>query len=321
VPIISVGNLAVGGQGKTPHVEYLVLLLSPYYRVAVVSRGYKRNTSGFLLADKNSTAQSIGDEPYQIFSKFPKITVAVDSNRVRAIRKLLANNLPPQVIILDDAFQHRSVRPGFSILLSDYSSLYLYDSMLPGGRLRESKYQSKRADIIAVTKCPEDINPLDIRITAKLFKLLSYQSLYFSTYKYGEIQPLFNKKADGKITLKQMKTQRFSILLTVAIANPQPIIEYLKQYSEQIDSVIFADHHFFEKRDYQLIEKKFNALQSIHKIIITTEKDATRIGSDYPKTLQNYTYLLPIEVQIINNQEQLFIKTIKNYVAEDLRNG
>ena len=195
-PVISVGNITVGGTGKTPHVEYLVRLLKDQAKVAVLSRGYKRKTSGFVLADKDATVRSIGDEPFQMKTKFPNVTVAVDRKRTRGIDKLTSGDYVKDidVILLDDAFQHRYVKPGINILLVDYHRLIIYDKLLPAGRLREPVVSKNRADIVIVTKCPKDLKPMEFRVITKAMSLYPYQQLFFSTHEFEALRPVFSKK-------------------------------------------------------------------------------------------------------------------------------
>lgn len=200
VPVICIGNLSVGGTGKTPHTEYLIKLLRNSYHVAVLSRGYKRHSRGYVLATSQSTARSIGDEPYQMYTKFPSVTQAVDENRCHGIEQLLAIKEPSvEVVLLDDAFQHRYVKPGLSILLTDYHRLFCDDTLLPAGRLRESVNGKNRAQIVIVTKCPQDIKPIDYNIITKRLNLYPYQQLYFSSFRYGNLQPVFPSVAPGSI--------------------------------------------------------------------------------------------------------------------------
>ena len=223
LPIICVGNLTVGGTGKTPHTEYIIRLIKDRYRVAVLSRGYKRKTSGFLLADQRSTSKDIGDEPYQMKRKFPDILVAVDADRRRGIRNLLAlpENKRPEVIVLDDAFQHRYVAPTLNILLTDCHRLYTQDKLLPAGRLREPMDGARRADVIIVTKCESCIQPIDFRIIEEDIHLSAYQELYFSRILYGELEPVFSGKAP-KRTLKGLASTT-EVLLVSGIASPAPL--------------------------------------------------------------------------------------------------
>jgi tetraacyldisaccharide 4'-kinase len=245
----------------------------------------------------------------------------VDENRVRGVKKLLKTARPPQVFLLDDAFQHRRISPGLSLLLTDYSSLYTHDSLLPGGNLRECKNASNRADIVVVTKCPDDISALNMRLVQKLIPIKSYQSLFFSTFVYGTIQPAFGEKLLVDITFKQLKERNYSVLLLAAIANPSLMLNYLKQFTNNIESIFYRDHHFFSGKDIKRIEEKFESLPTKNKIIITTEKDAARMDENFPNSLKYNIYTLPVTVKFINNQEQTFINKIKNYVAEDSRNS
>lgn len=330
VPVICIGNLAVGGTGKTPHTEYLIKLLQHQYRVAVLSRGYKRQTKGYILATPESTAKSIGDEPYQIHRKFPAATVAVDEDRCHGIEHLLAQHPPqqPDVVLLDDAFQHRYVKPGLSILLTDYHRLFCDDTLLPAGRLREPVSGKNRAQIIIVTKCPQDIKPIDCNIITKRMGLYPYQQLFFSTLRYGNLQPVFPAcmpdaaiipETNG-ITLSSLTNT--DILLVTGIASPATILERLKDCTRQIDLLSFGDHHTFSHRDMQLVKERFHKLKGEHRLIITTEKDATRLVNhpDLDKDLKPFIHALPIEIEILQNQQDKFNQHITDYVRESTRN-
>ncbi|WP_394872474.1 tetraacyldisaccharide 4'-kinase [Bacteroides xylanisolvens] len=329
IPIISVGNLAVGGTGKTPHTEYLIKSLCNQYNVAVLSRGYKRHTKGYVLATPESTARSIGDEPYQMHQKFPSVTVAVDEKRCHGIEKLLALQKPSiDVILLDDAFQHRYVKPGLSILLTDYHRLFCDDTLLPAGRLREPINGKNRAQIVIVTKCPQDIKPIDYNIITKRLNLYPYQQLFFSSFRYGNLQPVFpimvpdtdTPSANNEIALSSLTNT--DILLMTGIASPTPILERLKDCTQQIDLLSFDDHHNFSHRDIQLITERFHRLKGEHRLIITTEKDATRL-INHPaldKELKPFIYALPIEIEILQNQQDKFNQHIIDYVRENTRN-
>lgn len=322
VPVICVGNLAVGGTGKTPHTEYLIKLLCKDYRVAVLSRGYKRQTKGYVLASGDSTAKSIGDEPYQMHSKFPDITLAVDEDRCHGIEKLLSIKQPSvDVILLDDAFQHRYVKPGLSILLTDYNHLFTDDELLPVGRLREPINGKNRAQIVIVTKCPQDIKPIDYNIIAKQLNLYPFQQLYFSTFRYGNLQPLF-PEVSKQLALSSLSGNT-SILLVTGIASPDPIVKKLKRYSRNIDLLSFDDHHDFSNRDMQQIKERFGQLKGERKLIITTEKDATRIipHAGLDAALKPFIYALPIEIEILQNQQDNFNQHIIGYVRENTRNS
>ena len=228
--IISVGNLTVGGTGKTPHVEFILTELQSLFRVAMLSRGYKRKTKGFVLADQHADANRIGDEPFQIYQKFSKIPVAVCENRSEGIDQLMKLYPNLDAIILDDAFQHRKIRSGLSILLTDYKRLHTRDSLLPGGNLRESARGSRRADIIIVTKCPADMKPIDMRIIEHEVRPSIYHPVFFSTYVYDEPLPLFIRYADEHWLFKKIKKRGASILLVTGIVSPQMINAYLADY-------------------------------------------------------------------------------------------
>lgn len=323
LPVISIGNLAVGGTGKTPHVEFILNLLKPGKKIAILSRGYKRKTKGFVLADKNSNSKIIGDEPFQIFSKNRDVIVAVDEKRVHGIDKLCKISPDLQVVILDDAFQHRQINPGLSILLTDFSNLYARDSHLPGGNLRESKKGSKRADILIITKCPVNISPIEMRLIEKEVKIKPHQSLFFSSYIYDEIKPVFPDYISEKMTYNKIKKTKTGVLLVAGIVSPQPIVEQINQYTNSLQTLFFKDHHTFQRQDLRLIENKLNKMADQEKIILVTEKDAARIVSMayFPESLKSMIYTIPIRVKILHDQEQIFTDKIISYVAEDSRNS
>ena len=275
LPVINIGNITVGGTGKTPHTEFMIRLLQQDYNIAVLSRGYKRHSRGYVLATSQSTAHSIGDEPYQMYTKFPSVTLAVDENRCHGIEQLLAIKEPPiEVVLLDDAFQHRYVKPGLSILLTDYHRLFCDDTLLPAGRLRESVNGKNRAQIVIVTKCPQDIKPIDYNIITKRLNLYPYQQLYFSSFRYGNLQPVFPSvapKADSLTNeLPLSALVNTDILLVTGIASPARMLEELKTYTDQIDLFSFEDHHHFNHRDMLQIKERFKRLKGEHKLIITT---------------------------------------------------
>lgn len=327
VPIICVGNLSVGGTGKTPHTEYLIKLLQDEYQVAVLSRGYKRHTKGYQLATSESSAQSIGDEPYQMHTKFPSVTFAVDEDRCHGIEQLLGLKKPQvDLILLDDAYQHRYVKPGLSILLTDYQRLFCDDTLLPAGRLRESINGKNRAQIVIVTKCPQDIKPIDFNIIAKRLNLYPYQQLFFSSFCYGDLEAIF---PDTTIQHGTSRTKRSlssltntSMLLVTGIASPTPMLERLDNGVQHIDLLSFDDHHHFNQRDVLLIKERFNKLKGEERIIVTTEKDATRLihHPALDDSLKPFIYALPIEVEILQNQQEKFNQHIINYVRENTRN-
>lgn len=326
VPIICIGNLSVGGTGKTPHTEYLVELLQKQYSLAVLSRGYKRKTKGYLLADAKSTAAMIGDEPYQICKKYPNVRVAVDENRCNGVDKLLELNHPPvEVILLDDAFQHRYVKAGLNILLTDYNRLFCDDLILPAGRLRESSSGKRRAQIVIVTKCPNDLKPIDYNIIAKRLNLFPYQQLYFSSFHYDTLKAVFPNSLENskfeELTLSQIKEK--DVLLVTGIASPKPLVKLLKENVRNLDVLSFDDHHDFTIQDMRLIKQRFEKLDIKQRIIVTTEKDVTRL-QEHPgldKNLKAYIYMQPIKVKILQNQQNSFNQQIKGYVRENSRNS
>lgn len=315
IPVISVGNITVGGTGKTPATEYLTSLLKAKFKLAVLSRGYKRKTKGFVLADENSTVQTIGDEPLQIKLKYPEITVAVCESRVKGIQNLINPNKDIELVILDDAYQHRYVKPGLSILLIDYTQAFLKDHYLPYGRLRENPSQRHRADIIIITKAPKDIKPVDMRIMATDLTLKPYQTLFFSMIDYKGLMPVFNNELFS-IDSDTLKNKNYSILLVTGIGNPKPIETYCRTLSKDIHTLIFPDHYKYEEKDLKKILKVFKEISNENKIIVTTEKDALRLKTleinDYKIKKQIYYY--PIEMKILNNEKKDLDKQIISYV-------
>lgn len=322
IPIISVGNLAAGGTGKTPHTEFILNILQDKWKSVVLSRGYKRTTKGFVLADTNSNSLTIGDEPFQIFRKFPQVKVAVDEKRVHGVKKLQSLFPDLQLVVLDDAFQHRYIHAGLSILLTDYANIYTRDLLLPAGTLREWHFGSKRADIIVVTKCPLDLKPIDMRVIETELKPENNQLLFYSGYVYDEITPVFPESVLDIQTLNHLKSVNGNILLVAGIVSPEPIVEYLKFYSENVETLFYSDHHTFQPKDFNQIREQFIRLLAEEKILLVTEKDAARLLSnpDFPEALKPFTFALPIKVQILQNQESLFIKKINSYVVENSRN-
>lgn len=311
VPVICVGNITVGGTGKTPHTEMLIAELKKKFKVACLSRGYKRKTSGFILADAGSTARQIGDEPLQIKNKFPDITVACDGNRIRGIEKLLGQNPAPEVIILDDAFQHRYVQADKNIVLVDYNRPIHEDCLLPAGRLREPISALKRADYIIVTKCPQNLQPIERRILSKHLRIKPYQQLFFTTLKYGAIRGLFAQ------TPRTEPREDAGILCITGIAQPAPYIQYLKTFSPHITELRYPDHHHFTQKDILHIEKTFREMKHEKKYIFTTEKDAVRLQAcDLPKDLKHRIYYIPVEPVFIKD-DGIFLNEISEYVRKN----
>ena len=322
VPVISVGNITVGGTGKTPHVEYLIRLLKDRAKVAVLSRGYKRMSHGFVLADKNTTVNDIGDEPYQMKTKFPDITVAVDRKRTRGIDKLTSGEQvkDTDVILLDDAFQHRYVKPGINILLVDYHRLIIYDALLPAGRLREPVKSKNRADIVIVTKCPKDLKPMEFRVITKAMKLYPYQQLFFSTHEFESLRPVFTGDPVQPELSKALADK--NVMLLTGIASPEQMQAELQGYTKNVTPLSFSDHHAFMKKDVEQINETFSSLPS-PKLIITTEKDETRLlqVEGLSKEVKSHLYVLPIKIQILLDQENTFNQTILSYVRKNSRNS
>jgi len=307
VPIIAVGNLSVGGTGKTPQIEYLIRLLSPNYKIATLSRGYKRQSDGFVLADSSSNAAILGDEPFQFFSKFKNIQVAVDANRKNGIEQLLSQANKPDIILLDDAFQHRKVKAGFYILLTSYGDLYSDDFMLPTGNLRESRSGAKRANVIIVTKCPETLS-LKEQNKIKRFLLRrndkeENQELYFSFIEYDDCIYSENK------AMKLSEIKNVDKLLLAGIAKPEPFFAYLQ--SEIDEKLVYPDHHHFTDFDIKNIQNKAK-----NKIIITTEKDYVRLKGTVPA---EQLFYLPIKSKFLSAAAN-FDQNILNYVGTSTRN-
>ena len=321
IPIISVGNITVGGAGKTPHVEYLIRLLKDKVKVAVLSRGYKRKTHGYVLANDSSTVTDIGDEPYQMKQKYQDVHIAVDKKRVDGIAHITgdAETNDTDVILLDDAFQHRYVKPGINILLVDYHRLIIYDKLLPAGRLREPQSGKNRADIVIITKCPKDLKPMEFRVLTKAMNLYPYQSLYFTTIEYESLTPLFAKE---KSTIEKEALEDKHVMLITGIASPKQIIIDLKPHVKEMTTLAFSDHHQFKSKDIMKINETFNAIKG-EKIIVTTEKDATRLEQleGLSEEAKQNLYVLPIKVKFMINQEEEFNDKIIDYVRKNSRNS
>ena len=321
VPVICVGNIAVGGTGKTPFTEYLIRLLRKKYRIATLSRGYKRLTKGFVWVSSDSTAAEVGDEACQIKQNFPDMLVVVDGNRRRGIDRLLA--LPeekrPQLILLDDAMQHRYVTPSLTIMLTDYHHMYYDDVMLPAGNLRESKHGVYRADIVVVTKCKDVIKPIDLRIIEKNMMLMASQHLYFTNIKYYPLKALFPSMVMPSCPLHAIEADE-TVILIAGIADPQPFIKTVKLYNTHIQTCIFPDHHTFSLEDMQHINEKFLNTSSKKTRIITTEKDAMRLKTlDFlPEEWKPYIYYLPVSVAFLFDQGESFDLRILTHVMSTI---
>ncbi len=320
-PIISVGNITVGGTGKTPHVEYLINMLKDNYKIVILSRGYKRRTSGFIIAQENSTVFEIGDEPKQIKYKFnDKVIVAVDKNRINAIKTLKQQQIKYDLIILDDAYQYRKIKPDISILLIDFNKPIYNDRLLPAGDLREQQTNKNRADIVIITKCPKDIKPIQKRIITKELQLFTYQKIFFTSINYGKITPVFKYPKNIQITNKT------TIMLITGIANTKTLIEYLTKKTKNIIHKKYDDHYNFKHKDIVNIIDEFNKIDTNNKLIITTEKDAMRLQEfNYNTEKGNLSdipiFYIPINVIFADEKEKEFIKIINNHVKLNKRNS
>lgn len=311
VPVVVIGNLAVGGTGKTPHTEFLVESLRHSYHLAVLSRGYKRATSGFVLATPQSTPRQIGDESYQMYQKFGcKVTVAVCEDRVKGIRELLKADPDVNLILLDDAFQHRYVKPDVSVVVTEFNRPLYNDHMLPYGRLREPLQGINRADIVVVTKCPEQMKDLDFALFKKNLGLFPYQSIFFSRYAYQELKPIFPESVPTVPYLDWM-TDQDSVLAVAGIDNPRPFVRHLKSYMPKVRVNIFPDHHAFSRKDMELLGRRYKTMPGKNRILVTTEKDAVRMAASpyFPQELKPYAFYLPVKVEFTSSGHQ-FIKTI-----------
>lgn len=302
IPVITVGNIAVGGTGKTPHVEYLVERFRRKRKVAVLSRGYRRKTKGFIMAGRTSTPTDIGDESYQIYHKFKgEVTVAVCEDRVAGIRELMRLEPDIGMIILDDAFQHRYVKPTVSIVITEYNHPLNEDHMLPYGRLREPARGINRADVVVVSKCPTGMTPWDYRETVNHYNLFPSQELFFSRYAYQPLQPVFPDVATTVPYLDWL-TESDSVLAIAGIGNPRPFVRYLKSFDAKVKVDIFADHHQYTRKDIDYILDRYKRMKGSQRIIVTTEKDAVRLAANpyFPHELKAFTFYLPIEVEFDN---------------------
>lgn len=324
VPIICIGNLTVGGTGKTPHIEYLIRLLSPSYKVAVLSRGYKRKSRGFKIVDIDSKPRDVGDEPLQIKQKFNKVLVAVDRDRVSGIRKILSieKEERPDVILLDDGFQHRHVLPSLSILLVDSNRPVFEDQLLPAGSLREPLKGKDRASIVIVTKCDPDMQPIDFRIYTNGLNLYAYQQLFFTGFDYGMIVPLFPELQIEPLELHALRKKH--VFLVAGIAYPKPLVDKLEQVIYNLYTKFYPDHHTFTEKDIESIRELTETVEDNNKIILTTEKDAVRLKAlpFLDEEMKKRLYYIPIRVSFINDKEQeLFNKNILDHVRNHQTNS
>lgn len=320
IPVITVGNISIGGTGKTPHTEALVAMLKDRYNVGVLSRGYKRRTKGFVLATTHSHVDDIGDEPYQIYHKFKDsgVCVAVCESRVKGIENMREIRPDLNLIILDDAFQHRYVKPRASIVLMEYGRPAFQDYLLPFGRLREPVEALNRCDIVVVTKCPDDMKPMECRIFRERLNLFPYQRLLFSRFRYLDLVPLFPDENKGmpKMELSDL-TNSDTILVVCGVANPRPFVKYLRTFAAKIKIKRYADHHHFTHSDMMSILQKYTMMKGKRKIVVTTEKDGVRLVNNpyFPHQLRKCTYYLPIEVELTDASDT----TLENAVEKVLK--
>ncbi len=312
ITTIGVGNLCTGGTGKTPHVEYLLQLLADKYPTVMLSRGYKRKTKGFYLDDGSHDPAILGDEPAMIARRFPQVKVAVCEKRIEGINRLMnpttTEEQPPQLIVLDDVFQHRSIKPNINILLTEYSNPYYKDQILPFGNLREFKSARQRAGIVIVTKCPKNLNPIEKHNIIHDLALQNYQKLFFSYIEYGTLRRLGGSEAD--INLHRLD----GVLAVTGIANPKPMLDELSRNCH-VQHLGFPDHHAFTKGDIARIRETFDSMRGVNKIIITTEKDAMRLQG---MTDNLPVYVLPITVAFHKETEMDFDKIIESTVHENI---
>jgi tetraacyldisaccharide 4'-kinase len=309
LPVICIGNLAVGGTGKSPMVEFLIGKLKGSFRLAVLSRGYKRKTSGYALATKESTALEIGDEPMQFFNKFPDLTIAVGEERVVAIPQLLHDKPDTQMILLDDAFQHRWVKAGFNILLTDYNNLFTRDWFLPTGDLRDLPKSARRADIIVVTKCAPDISLAEKSQLIREIKPRPHQQIFFTAISYGIPYQV--------ITREPWKPNKEAeVLLVTGIANPDALKKHLEENFNGYDELAYNDHHIFTIDDLNYILKKFNQIESPDKILLTTEKDAVRLQKFSHQLHGLPFFVMPIQPVFMFNEENQFTRLITTFIQE-----
>tara|TARA_B100000795_G_C22805739_1_gene444774 strand:- start:3425 stop:4489 length:1065 start_codon:yes stop_codon:yes gene_type:complete len=300
---ISIGNITVGGTGKSPHVEYLIRLLKSSKKIATLSRGYRRESTGFILADNNSTYKDIGDEPMQFHSNFKDITVAVDGNRRRGISNL-EKEINPDIILLDDCFQHRWIKPSLNIILLDYSTIGDKQFMLPSGELREWKIGIKRADIIIVSKSPNIYSPIENRRITELINPNTHQKIFFSYIAYKEIVP-FNNTAKQLFEKDDFSIKNFKVNVLAGIAKVDHLTDHLQIISKDVILSEFNDHYAFKPADILGITNKFKEIISSDKILITTEKDTMRLKDErlFPLLEEFPVFYLPIEIKFHKTSE------------------
>ncbi len=309
IPIINVGNLSVGGTGKSPMVDYLVSMLKHHYKVATLSRGYKRRTKGYILAGDQSSAVEIGDEPMQFHLRHQEIAVAVGEERIEAVPQLLYDRPSTNIIILDDAFQHRAITPGFNILLTDYNNLYTRDFYLPTGDLRDNISSACRANLIIVTKCPHELSADDAKMISSEIAPLPHQHLFFSAITYGLLYHIVS------LTPRTF-SKNTEVLLVCGIANPEPLTHYINDQCSSYDAMYFNDHHIFSIDDLRDIRKRFEKIEAPDKIILTTEKDAVRLVKFRQELKDLPFFVLPISIAFLFDSKNRFNDLIINFIRD-----
>jgi tetraacyldisaccharide 4'-kinase len=314
LPVICVGNLSVGGTGKSPMVEYLVETLKENFKIATLSRGYKRKTKGYALANENTTALEIGDEPMQFHLKFPDVPVAVGEKRIEAIPQLLHDKPETQAIILDDAFQHRAIKAGLNILLTEYNNLFIHDFYLPTGDLRDLKESYKRAEIIVVTKCRNELTGEEKSKIINEIKPLPGQQIFFTAIEYGET---YHIKAKRTSSLSEKK----EVLLVTGIANPGPLKKMLEEQSKSYHMMQYPDHHIFTVDDLDDIKRKFESMQASSKMILTTEKDAVRLAKFQKDITDLPLYVIPVRHRFLFGEGERFDECVTNFIKNFSQNS
>lgn len=313
IPIIGVGNLSIGGTGKSPMVDYLAGLLKPHFQIATLSRGYRRRTSGYVLANESSTSIEIGDEPMQFHLSHPEIAVAVGEKRIEAVPQLLYDRPDTKLIILDDAFQHREIKAGMDILLTDYSNLYTRDFFLPTGDLRDQKNSAHQAKIIVVTKCPPSLTHEEALSIKNELDLLPHQQVFFISIEYGDPYHIITKE-------KRQLSKQDEVLLICGIANPEPLTNYIHEVSKTYDAIFYSDHHIYNIDDLSDMKMRFDLIHSEEKMYLTTDKDAVRLVKFKDRIMNLPFYVLPISLKFLFNQKDAFDQLILQYPTRFYQN-
>jgi tetraacyldisaccharide 4'-kinase len=309
IPVIAVGNLSVGGTGKTPHVEYLIRLLKERYAVATLSRGYNRKTRGFFLASEQSTAAQLGDEPMQFHQKFPDISVCVGEERMLAIPQLLGERPDTQVVLLDDAFQHRSIKPGLNILVTEYNRPFTRDHVVPFGRLREGRKGYERANAIIVSKCPANMPRAEQQALEREIAPLPHQRVFFTSLQYGQLYDMMTSEPVHA-------SQDASILLVCGIARPAPLVQHLKEQYKEVFLLPFPDHYYYSNNDLEKVSRELKGLPGEEKLVVTTEKDAVRLHllQSRLQQLGLNVAVIPIEISFLSGEANSFNNYIFDYI-------